>query len=468
MTENRISDLTPNVDQQIKITELREQLVTLDRQLQECRGAIEQKFPGYFNTKYSQGLTSLSDVKDMLKGSTRVILEYFWGNEWLYGMGISGDSVIFQRIGKSDSIGRVINKLVDHLHGEHSAANAAVFQSFVTAAHGLYQVLVEPFDPLMEGSSLQVIPDGPVAQVPYEILVTRVPEKTIVNYRGLEYLLKRHPVGYAYSAAMLHKEAQKTVKRPTILAVGFTGGQPERAPDDNMLNLEEIEGAEKELDALSSRFKGGRFLRDREATESNFKALAPGYDIVHLAIHGRADRVSGFSASLFFRSRYDTIDDGIFHAYELYSMKLKALMAVLSACESGLGKDYRGEGMISMASAFTSAGCENTLMSLWKVNDRASINLMDDFYKELLKGTPIDDALRAAKLSYLENADEITADPKIWAPLIAYGSLHQVFERDQRKPILYLVLATTLLALGAIFYFVRRKNYMFGGSRSPL
>ena len=98
-------------------------------------------------------------------------------------------------------------------------------------------------------------------------------------------------------------------------------------------------------------------------------------------------------------------------------------MAVLTACESGLGKGYKGEGMMSMASAFTYSGCENILMSLWKVNDQASKYLMDDFYGQLLEGVTIDDALRPAKLRYLERADELTADPKIWAPLVAYGTV---------------------------------------------
>ena len=73
-------------------------------------------------------------------------------------------------------------------------------------------------------------------------------------------------------------------------------------------------------------------------------------------------------------------------------------MAVLSSCESGLGKGYKGEGMISMASAFTYSGCENILMSLWKVNDQASIELMDDFYEQLLEGESIDEALRHGEI----------------------------------------------------------------------
>ena len=146
----------------------------------------------------------------------------------------------------------------------------------------------------------------------------------------------------------------------------------------------------------------------------------------------------------------DSIDDGELHAYELYGLKLKALMAVLSSCESGLGKGYRGEGMISMANAFTYSGCENILMSLWKVNDQTSTTLMDNFYEHLLEGESIDEALRQAKLNYLELSDELTAHPKIWAPLIAYGNLDEVFKTDRSvmhcyRRIVYAINLTSIL-----------------------
>jgi CHAT domain-containing protein len=165
-----------------------------------------------------------------------------------------------------------------------------------------------------------------------------------------------------------------------------------------------------------------------------------------------------FAASLYFRSKYDKKDDGELHAYELYGLKLKALMAVLSSCESGVGKGFRGEGMISMASAFTYSGCENILMSLWKVNDQASILLMDDFYKHLSKGRTIDEALRTAKLNYLETADELTADPKIWAPLVAYGSLEPIFQKDKSRIFTILGIVCCFIILLLTFRFYKRNS----------
>jgi CHAT domain-containing protein len=272
-----------------------------------------------------------------------------------------------------------------------------------------------------------------------------------VNYRALKYLIKSHPIGYAYSTAMMHNKKTTLRRSPPILAVGFTGGQRLRAADPD---LEEIAGAELELEALSKRFENGRFLVGKEATEANFKSLSPAFDIIHLAIHGKGDVEKNFSASLFFRTKYDSLDDGELHSYELYGLKLKAILAVLSACESGLGMGYKGEGMISMASAFTYSGCENILMSLWKVNDQASTVLMDEFYDQLMSGERIDDALRNAKLRYLENADELTSDPKIWASLVAYGSLDQVF--DHGKYSIYFFGGVGVVVLIALYLLARK------------
>ena len=250
---------------------------------------------------------------------------------------------------------------------------------------------------------------------------------------------------------MLMGKSGRTVRTPSLLAVGFTGGSRLRAPDPG---LEEIVGAEEELDALAKRFKQGKFLVGPDATEANFKTLSPEYDIIHLAIHGRGDIKQSSSSSLYFRSKYDSLDDGELHDYELYGLKLNALMAVLSACESGLGRDYKGEGMISMASAFTYSGCSNILMSLWKVNDKASTVLMDDFYGQLVEGKTIDDALRQAKLDYLEKSDELTSDPKIWAPLVAYGSHERIFQKSN-KIVIYGAVA---LAAALVVIFIARRR----------
>lgn len=95
-------------------------------------------------------------------------------------------------------------------------------------------------------------------------------------------------------------------------------------------------------------------------------------------------------------------------------------------------------------------------MSLWKVNDKASTVLMDDFYGHLLESKTIDDALRRAKLDYLEGTDELTSDPKIWAPLVAYGGLEPIFTKSNDRMVVYGAIGAVLLI--AIIFISRRRR----------
>jgi len=440
----------------IKVVQLREEIVKYDREIQTYKSAIEERYPGYFNVRYGYQTPDLKKVQEIIARDGRVLIEYFWGNQSVYALCILPNEVTLKRIGAPDSIRPIVNLLLKNFGDNHSSIDNRAYQDFTQSAHQLYTLLVQPFQSQLQGKTrLQIIPDGMISQIPFEVLLEQEANHSSINYRSLPYLLKHYTIGYTYSSGMLVHSVQKTIRKPTLLAFGFTGGQRLRAPD---AEPEEIEGTEKELAALATHFSSGKFLAGNEATETNFKALAPDFDIIHLAIHGKGDVQKKFTASLFFRKKYDSLEDGELHAYELYGLKLKARMAVLTSCEAGLGKDYKGEGMLSMASAFTYSGCENILMSLWKVNDQASIDLMTDFYEPLLNGATIDDALRQAKLNYLEKADEVTADPFIWAPMVAYGSLDEVFQNNKSRMVWSVVgIATLLLAI--LFLYLKRKKF---------
>lgn len=438
-----------------KLRDLRGNVVQLDRKIQVCKQTIEEKHPGYFKAKYGYQNPSISEIQDVLRTKSQVLIEFFWGNEAVYAIGVGSDQVIFRKIGLVDSIEPVVDSLLSHLHSEESTMSFEAFDLFSDSAFKLYKILVGPFDELLKGRNrLQIIPDGMIGQVPFEILIDQEPGLRQVNYLALEYLIKSYGIGYAYSSSMLiDQDRLESISDPSMLAVGFTGGN---RSDGAALELKDIEGTRQELNALKARFQNGKFLTEEHATELNFKSMAPDFDIIHLAVHGRGDVKNDFAASLYFTNSLNRLEDGELHAYELYGLNLSALMAVLSSCESGLGKGYKGEGMISMASAFAYSGCENTLMSLWKVNDQASITLIDNFYRYFLEGESIDGALRKSKLRYLESADELTADPKIWAPLVAYGSLNGIPGNDRSST--FAVAGALILLAIVVLSFKRFKK----------
>jgi CHAT domain-containing protein len=439
-----------------KISALRENVVDVDKKIQACKLLIEEKYPGYFNVKYGHHTAPLSEVQQIIGKNSQVLLEYFWGNNGVYALGISEEKIMFRRVGDPDSIKATIDVLLAHLADRHSTIGRERFRLFTGNSYKLYKILVEPFKSLLEGRNrMQIIPDGLISQIPFEVLLEGPNKTSAVDYRSLKYLIKSFTIGYAYTSSMMvYNVSKKYVDDPSLLAVGFTQKEPLGTGDNK---LEDIIGAAEELKALEKRFYAGKFLVGKDASESNFKSLAPGFDIIHLAIHGMGDTQKNFAASLYFTSNSDSLNDGELHTYELYGLKLKALMAVLSSCESGLGRGYKGEGMVSMASAFTYSGCQNILMSLWKVNDQASIKLMDDFYAGLLAGETIDGALRMAKINYLEASDELIADPKIWAPLVAYGSLDRVFKNGRSRVTLILGISSVILLLSLLVF--GRKYY---------
>lgn len=102
-----------------------------------------------------------------------------------------------------------------------------------------------------------------------------------------------------------------------------------------------------------------------------------------------------------------------------------------------------------MASAFTYAGCQNLVMGLWKVSDQVSVGIMDAFYASVLDGRELDQALAEAKRAYLEQSDELTANPKLWAPLVVYGN-QRVIENKKNQWILFGIAIGSLLLVAGV------------------
>lgn len=146
------------------------------------------------------------------------------------------------------------------------------------------------------------------------------------------------------------------------------------------------------------------------------------YRFVHFATHGYvdADRPQLSSIVLSMVDRAGRARDGFLRAHELYNLELLADLVVLSACETGLGKAVRGEGLIGLTRGFMYAGAPRVAVSLWSVSDRATASLMRRFYEAMLKdGLSPSAALRAAQLAMMKQPG--WQHPYHWAPFIVQG-----------------------------------------------
>jgi CHAT domain-containing protein len=146
------------------------------------------------------------------------------------------------------------------------------------------------------------------------------------------------------------------------------------------------------------------------------------YRYVHFATHGLLDsthpELSGIVLSMI--DEKGNPQDGFLRAHEIFNLKLPAELVVLSACETGLGKEVRGEGLVGLTRGFMYAGAPRVVVSLWSVNDQATAELMARFYRSMLKDNlPPAAALRAAQISVM--SDQRWQSPFYWAAFTLQG-----------------------------------------------
>jgi CHAT domain-containing protein len=158
------------------------------------------------------------------------------------------------------------------------------------------------------------------------------------------------------------------------------------------------------------------------ASEDNVKSRdLAGYRYVHVATHGLLDADRPQFTGVVLSLVGNKTNDGFLRTDEIFNLKLGSPLVMLSACETGLGKEKRGEGVIGLTRAFIYAGAPTVGVSLWSVADKSTADLMTDFYKRLLAADsrPPSSALKEAQLAMI-NGKQYSA-PFYWAPFVLVG-----------------------------------------------
>lgn len=156
----------------------------------------------------------------------------------------------------------------------------------------------------------------------------------------------------------------------------------------------------------------------KEENVKNSQALATARRI-HFATHGLISERQPQYSSLVLTLDGDTREDGLLQVYEIFNLKLQADLVVLSACQTGLGQQLKGEGIIGLTRAFMYAGAPSVVVSVWRVADASTAELMVGFYRHLDRGDDKAEALRRAKLELMKNPRY--AHPYFWAPFVLIG-----------------------------------------------
>jgi len=406
------------------------------------------QFPSYQKVNYDS-LISISEVREQLEENTQLI-EFFWGDSLFQTLSISKEETqlsTFKITEEFKGMVLLLQNLISNPDLNRNQQN--LFEEYSILSHEVYQALLGD----LIGEKIEKIiisPDGPLSLIPFEALSVSVKGS---DFRNADYLLQNTDIQYVYSTNLWLKNlAAEAIKNPKILAFAYSNG--DAITSESRRSLNEIPASAEEVTTIKNIFrKNADILYGEEATETAFKELAFDYNILHLAVHGIGDTVNSNNSRLIFKVSTDSIDDGNLYAHELYTIELR--LAVLSACESGIGKEFPGEGIFSMARGFTYTGCPTTIMSLWKVSDALTASIMGLFYENLNNGLSTSQSLRMAKLEYLRESKSVNAHPSYWAALVQLGDSKPVVVA-QNVFIKYLIWVAPFLVI--IFWYVRRRN----------
>lgn len=310
-------------------------------------------------------------------------------------------------------------------------------------ARRLSESLLGPLAPHLGARRLILVPDGALRELPFAALPDPVDPA--------EPLLARHeivslPSGSTLAALRerlanrMEAEGDLAIFADAVFASGDPRLQGKAGPgmppppgeehltrslrDLGLDRLDPLPHSRAEAVAISTFYKNDKLVAlDFDASRQNATSgVLSRYKILHFATHGllnpKRPELSGLVLSRF--DRTGKPQEGLLLAYEISSLDLPAELVVLSACETGLGETASGEGVASLTQSFMDAGAPRIVVSLWKVSDEATAELMRRFYTGMIEHqlTP-PAALRCAQLSMRRH--EKWSDPFLWAPFIFQG-----------------------------------------------
>ncbi len=378
------------------------------------------------------------------------LLEYFLGPQQAICFVVGDGQVRAVRLPVSEA---ELSRDVDALRQPLLAPRSVTTLAFDTAAaRRLREVLLDPVLPLLgetgrETTRLIVVPDGPLHYLPLEMLFVAPPapaatagaptaaDTLFAAFGRAAFVGSRYTVSYLPSASWLVlADATRTgdtapTARRSLLALGSPPGA------DGLVPAARLRFADREARSIAARFPDAVLRIGTEATERDFKTLAPEFQLLHLASHGVVDERIPLYSGLVLGSDAAaaaggdaTYQDGFLHAYEVLDLPLHCELTTLSACQTGMGRYYAGEGLLGLTRSFLYAGSRRMLVSLWSVNDASTAILMEHFYAHLARGRDAAAALQQAKVELREtvvtspNGQSLSyAHPFFWAAFVLIG-----------------------------------------------
>ncbi|NOU18472.1 MAG: CHAT domain-containing protein [Bacteroidales bacterium] len=399
-----------------KIDVWNEQQFSLSQKLEGLMQRLESRYPEYYKQKYSNQVVSVTQLQKSM-GKKEAILEYVLGDKELYTFAITKDTFLLVRQEADTTFYSNLSFLTSTFHNQYSMG----YYKYMDAAYALYKKLIYPVESLLTNKNLLITPDGGLNLIAFDALIDKLYTDDSRDYSKGSYLLRKYPIGYAYSAT-LYSNSLNSVhgSSPDFLGIAPDYKNSKDSLVDVPLGLQSVKRI--------ARLTFGKSLTGVNATKEAFMKYSKRYGIIHFYAHGGDDTLNPANSNLCLTpSSADSADNGYLHAWEVYNMQLNAQLVVLASCYSGSGKLSKGEGVLSISRSFMYAGSQSVVMSLWAAAHKPTSEILNDFYLNLLKGMRKDEALRLAKLKYLDDDKQVYVHPRFWAGLVVNGNQNKIF-----------------------------------------
>jgi CHAT domain-containing protein len=317
--------------------------------------------------------------------------------------------------------------------------------------HLLYRLLIAPqADFLGDSKKLLIIPDGVLGLVPFETLRDNQ-GKYLVESFDIQYIQSFDILAYLSGSSRNYDKQRKPLlamgganyesvnysSDPIESAAEFLNLKRQiwQAPEGPMREIygalygpqwQPLPGSLKEIQAIQKLVPDAVLIHGEKVAEPEIKALSAAgqlaqYKVLHWAVHGlTVPEIPELSALVLSQTTEPQAEDNYLRMPEIAKLKLKADFVNLSACETGLGKIFRGEGVVGLTQSFLIAGANRVSVSLWQISDAGTAQFMPAFYAKLDKGYA--QSLNQTKREFLQGKYGANyKHPYYWSPFVLYG-----------------------------------------------
>lgn len=415
---------------------------------------LKIEYPQYYNLRYAKIFKNVDTIQQAIPENATVIRYLFIDKKLFAFVADKQMREIFPL--ETDSLEVSISLLSGQdLSVEHTS----------TILSDLHRQLWQPIAKSIQHKKVIIIPDGILFNLSFEILT---PQK-IRSYKELasKSLLSEYSISYQYSMLLIDNDAKASTFENNFVAFapGFsndlkvaygTSCKDSMEMDKGYLYLLPQPFSFSLAKKIKQRLGGNAFLSD-QSTKDTFKTEAGNHKIIHIGTHAESNNDRPEFSKLIF-AKNQTNEDNSLYVDEIYNCNLSSKLTTLSACETGKPGFQEGAGMISLAQAFNYAGSQSMLTGLWKVDEQASTILLEAFYNNLTLGHEKDEALRLAKLWYLDNTNGRMLAPQYWAGLVIMGDTSAI-ELQQKSNFWWMPLLGILIALVGFYFLVKFLRY---------